>query len=61
MKIQCNNFFIKKNYNVRTIRPSSKSVYFVYYYTDVYDSTFIGIFFLQNIGLCLFLLSIETK
>ena len=26
---------------MRTIRPSSKSVYFVYYYTDVCDSTLI--------------------
>ena len=46
MKIQCNNFFIKKkNYSMRTIRPSSYHVYFVYYYIDVCDSILIGIFF----------------
>ena len=47
MKIQCNNFFIKKKkiYSMRTIRPSSDHVYFVYYYIDVCDSILIGIFF----------------
>ena len=54
MKIQCNNFFIKKkNYNMRTIRPSSNHVYFVYYYTDVCDSTLIGIFFSKHRSTCL--------
>ena len=45
MKIQCNNFLIKKIYCVRTIRPNSNNLYFVYYYTDICDSTLIGIFF----------------
>ena len=40
-------FFFKKKKidNVRTIRPSCNYVYFAYYYTNVCDSTLIGIFF----------------
>ena len=50
IKTQCNNFISKKKKNdsVRTIRPSCNYVYFVYYYTDVCDSTLTYIF-LQNI------------
>ena len=35
MKIQYNNFLLKKNYSVRTIRPNSNHIYFAYYYTNV--------------------------
>ena len=45
MIIQCNNFLIKKICSVRTIRPSSNHVYFVYYYTYVCNLTLKGIFF----------------
>ena len=44
-QIQSNNLYKKKNYSVRTIKPSCDHVYFVYYYTDVCDSTLIGIVF----------------
>ena len=34
---------------MRTIRPSCSYIYFVYYYTDICDSTLIGIYiFLKN-------------
>ena len=31
--------------SVRAVRPSCNYVYFVYYYTDIHNSTLIGIFF----------------
>ena len=38
-------FYIKKIYSMRTIRPSFNHVYFVYYYTNLCDSTLTVIFF----------------
>ena len=48
MKIQCNNIYIYIFFlidSVRAVRPSCNYVYFVYYYTDIHNSTLIGIFF----------------
>ena len=48
MKIQYKKFYKKKKIcrvSVRTIRLSSNYIYFVYYYTNICDLTFIGIFF----------------